>query len=266
MSYIQEPSRIMVSDAIADSLQDFDPIKEAESNYIIVNMTLNSGDERFGIAGNVVSYLLDEHFELEIRAMIDDAFLISGCWPTISVEEFEFHRKPQVIKFEGKRKISALRIQEINHSTQMCVIAMKLCKELHIYRMEFHMNFKPTDEMCDECAEEMEMGMGPNPSCCGEESDEPVYCNVCDMPIESGVCDCCVGMTSTGHAMQTPTIPHEIDVVDIRMHEGFQFDKFMDNILIKESHKVVRGDSPMRERARRHQEYPINRIKYGVRL
>jgi hypothetical protein len=44
--------------------------------------------------------------------------------------------------------------------------------------------------------------------------------------------------------------------------ESFTFDKFMDAILIKESRNVPKGDSPNRERAKRHQERPLNRIKF----
>jgi hypothetical protein len=44
--------------------------------------------------------------------------------------------------------------------------------------------------------------------------------------------------------------------------ESFTFDKFMDSILIRESRSVPKGDSPNRERAKRHQERPLNRIKF----
>lgn len=43
------------------------------------------------------------------------------------------------------------------------------------------------------------------------------------------------------------------------------FDKFMDDILIKENRRPESSaDSPIRERARRHQERPLGRIRYGV--
>jgi hypothetical protein len=45
--------------------------------------------------------------------------------------------------------------------------------------------------------------------------------------------------------------------------ESFTFDKFMDSILIKEVRHSPKADSPNRERARRHQERPLNRIKFG---
>jgi hypothetical protein len=45
--------------------------------------------------------------------------------------------------------------------------------------------------------------------------------------------------------------------------ESFTFDKFMDSILVKEVRHPQNPDSPNRERARRHQERPLNRIKFG---
>lgn len=40
------------------------------------------------------------------------------------------------------------------------------------------------------------------------------------------------------------------------------FDKFMDSILISESHKPQKQDSPIRKRIERHQERPLNRIHW----
>jgi hypothetical protein len=40
------------------------------------------------------------------------------------------------------------------------------------------------------------------------------------------------------------------------------FDKFIDSILISESKRKDLSDSPLRERIKRHQERPINRIYF----
>lgn len=45
--------------------------------------------------------------------------------------------------------------------------------------------------------------------------------------------------------------------------ESYIFNKFMDDILIKETKFLDKSDSPNRERAKRHQERPLNRIKFG---
>jgi hypothetical protein len=72
-------------------------------------------------------------------------------------------------------------------------------------------------------------------------------CECCDAPRKDCSCapDCkcgCSGMTE-GHR--------------------FNFDKFMDRIVISESKQRPTADSPLRKRAQRHQERPLNRIKFG---
>lgn len=42
------------------------------------------------------------------------------------------------------------------------------------------------------------------------------------------------------------------------------FNKFMDDIIIKENRRCTGEDSPQRERARRHQERPLGRIRFGA--
>jgi len=52
------------------------------------------------------------------------------------------------------------------------------------------------------------------------------------------------------------------------IHESVPFDKFMDKILINEGVGVIRQkqeDSPQRIRAARHQDRPLNKIRYGVK-
>ena len=56
--------------------------------------------------------------------------------------------------------------------------------------------------------------------------------------------------------------------MDAKRHgEGVaEFDKFMDKILISEGHNrppVKEEDSPQRRRAARHQDRPLNKIRYG---
>lgn len=51
----------------------------------------------------------------------------------------------------------------------------------------------------------------------------------------------------------------------VRESRSFTFDKFMDSIVLRESKRHPTGDSPVRERARRHQEKPLNRVIFGVK-
>lgn len=138
MSFIQDSPRIMMSDSIANSVQEIDSLQGIEQKFIIANFFIEGGDKSTVFVGNVISYLLDEHLEIEVKVTIDDAFNVTKFWPSITIKKFEFEKLPDTIKFDGNYKISAMRVQEIDHKLQMCVIAMKLCKELHTYHMEFY--------------------------------------------------------------------------------------------------------------------------------
>ena len=73
------------------------------------------------------------------------------------------------------------------------------------------------------------------------------YCECCDGPAQDCQCDAGCSCGCKG-GMNEVT---------------YTFDKFMDNIIISESKKKPAGDSPIRERAKRHQERPLNRIRFG---
>lgn len=137
------------------------------------------------------------------------------------------------------------------------------------------MKFGYLNEMCDECAEAAEMGV--ETSCCGEESMEVEMdtCDMCGMPMQDNLCDCCADAASEmlghgghnhggGHGHHGHH-EHDEEVVHVSLGERYEFDKFMDNILIKESRRPRLGDSPLWERVRRHQDRPNNRIRYGVK-
>jgi hypothetical protein len=118
----------MMSDAIIDDVQDFEVMEEAGRRFVMVNVTFQDGPEIFVAAGSLVSCLLDEHVEIDIKFTTDDAFYLVRKWPNLSVIEFELHKGDHVTKHDEFHRISAIRMQEINPETQMSVIAMKLCK------------------------------------------------------------------------------------------------------------------------------------------
>lgn len=129
MNFIPDSSRIMMSDSIAGTIQEENNVlNDAEKKFIIANLKLDSNGEPFYIVGSVVSYLFDEHIELEVKVTTDDAFHITSLWPAVSILEFEFRKGLEIVKVDGPCKVSAFRVQEIEPLLQMCVIAMKLCK------------------------------------------------------------------------------------------------------------------------------------------
>ena len=121
----------------------------------------------------------------------------------------------------------------------------------------------------DECAEAAETGI--ETSCCGDDHEDDVdHCDMCGMPMVDNLCDCCAdNMRHThGHGHGHGHDDHDgMGIMyTIGLKETYSFDKFMDNILLKENKRTNKGDSPIRERIRRHQEKPLNRIRYGVKL
>ncbi len=98
------------------------------------------------------------------------------------------------------------------------------------------------DEMCDECG-----GMGE------------AFCDACDGD----------GQITAGEVGPEPAAAGMMNTLPPPTTEGFTFDRFMDNIIIKEgaSNTKVKtlADSPQRVRARKHQERPLGRIRFGVK-
>ena len=121
------------------------------------------------------------------------------------------------------------------------------------------MKYGYLNEMCDECAEAAAMGV--ETSCCGDDHGSEVeVCDMCGMEMQDNVCDCCAA------SMHNHDQPMKFKFAGVALGERYEFDKFMDDILIRESRKPHFGDSPMRKRALKHQERPINRTRYGVKL
>ena len=94
------------------------------------------------------------------------------------------------------------------------------------------------DDVCPECT-----GMGQ------------VFCDACDGD----------GQTSAGAPGMLDTLP----TPGAPRVEGFSFDRFMDDIIIKEGAGNTKvktlNDSPQRIRARKHQERPLGRIRFGAK-
>jgi hypothetical protein len=122
------------------------------------------------------------------------------------------------------------------------------------------------DELCPECEG---VGLMDCPECggTGEEYEKPCEecAGQCTVPCYS--CDGSGSTTGAEGGMEN----HLPNVVEPSVRtEGFTFDRFMDDIIIKEGAGLNKktktvGDSPQRARARKHQERPLGRIRYGVK-
>jgi hypothetical protein len=98
---------------------------------------------------------------------------------------------------------------------------------------------------CDHCGGENTKMNEPIPSMMGYGSDDSWTCSDC-------------GKTSFSDPLGRPS--------RMRNEGAGEFDKFMDRILINEGHHRLAArddDSPQRRRAARHQDRPLNKIRYG---
>lgn len=114
---------------------------------------------------------------------------------------------------------------------------------------------------CDKCGEEIPPGeevevMNPDgvlcPRCAAEEEDEILARN------RDAMRDYYTDMAIDRYRMGESSEPQGVK----------DFDKYMDQILIKEGHgrpAVKPEDNPQRRRAARHQDRPLNKIRYGVK-
>ena len=145
---------------------------------------------------------------------------------------------------------------------------MCACDEIERLTLQHHL-FTDTENVImsmeldevDECNECGGMGSSMSGDLCGTcggggtvaiSVGEDDTCECCGLPRES--CSCPPGCPNCSCGGES-------------FVESFGFDKFMDQIILKEGSVFKKAvlstpDSPQRERARRHQEKPINRIRY----
>lgn len=105
--------------------------------------------------------------------------------------------------------------------------------------------------------------------------ENDIVCSECDgtgeAPGIDALCPACNGWgTVDGEPMHDRKPGLDVSEGDDCLGEskGLQFDKFMDNILVKEGRTVVRQkqeDNPLRRRAALHQDRPANRTVIGPR-
>ena len=124
-----DPSRVLMSEALEGNVSDVESTDQI-AGYIVAVIAVSMGEGKIEtIVGSTVTFLLDEHYEIEARVLMDDAFNLTQVWPAVKIAGFELHFGEEVYTVKGPLKVSALRIQDIDQQRQMCVLAMKLCRE-----------------------------------------------------------------------------------------------------------------------------------------
>lgn len=130
-----EPVATYMSTSLQGNIHssELEPISNPDLQLGIVcvfSVEFNKVSESF--VGLVSTFLLDEHYEVEMKLSSLDAFKFAKCWPNLIVSNLEFHYGTDVfnvIKDYEKYKISAIRLLDVDLQQNVGTIAMKLCSE-----------------------------------------------------------------------------------------------------------------------------------------
>ena len=121
-----------MSDVLKGNVQEVDDeqnIDDLKSRFMTCVLIVKDPTHFLSLVGSISTFLFDEHYELEIRVVMEDAFITMKHWAEIKFSSMEIHYGEESINIEHQLKISAVRIQEIDRGRQTCVLAMKLLKE-----------------------------------------------------------------------------------------------------------------------------------------
>lgn len=122
-------SRILMSDSLRESMGNDDIFKEEsqKDSFIIVALDRTVAGQSSSVVGVLSSILLDRHIEIEMRISIEDALqTVKSLSEENCVNEVQLHHGDEVVSITGKYVIDAARVQDINSSLKVCVLAMKL--------------------------------------------------------------------------------------------------------------------------------------------
>ena len=120
------PSRLLMSKILEDNVENIISSIDIPNHMVAILSVIVEDSRVENIVGSLITYLLDEHYEIEVRVVIEDAFSLTQIWPKIQIAGFEIHFDKEIFTVKGPLKVSALRVQDIDQRNQMCVLAMKL--------------------------------------------------------------------------------------------------------------------------------------------
>jgi hypothetical protein len=111
-------------------LEDQDDQQQEPQFIVVVLERIVGGTSFVPLVGSLVSVLYDEHVELEMRVELEDGFhtMVIAAKSGFRVNSFKMAMGESHVEVNGQFTVEAIRIQEIDHAAQMCVLAMKLRK------------------------------------------------------------------------------------------------------------------------------------------
>lgn len=131
MEAITDASKILMSDILKGNVEEIEEqnIDDLKNRFITCVLITKDPKHVESLVGSISSFLFDEHYELEIRVIMEDAFVTMKHWRDLKFKTLTLHYGTDFIDIEQTLTISAIRIQEIDPGRQTCVLAMKLLKE-----------------------------------------------------------------------------------------------------------------------------------------
>jgi hypothetical protein len=128
-----------MSDALRGRIPDLEDqpvVAAAENGAGYVHCTINVSNNEMPIVGLTCSALLCEKPELELKVMLDTAMDLAARKGDTVIESIELQHLDRKVTIDGPFMIVALRLQEIDARTQVCVLAMQLDAAIASYDQE----------------------------------------------------------------------------------------------------------------------------------
>jgi hypothetical protein len=116
---------------MSDSLQGNIPelededFKQFEEQFVIVVANRTTSGKQLPITGTLQTVLFDEKPEIEIKVQLKDALDVIEAGDQV-FEFFDLHHGERIVKMMGPFTVKAARIQDLNPTSQMCVLALQL--------------------------------------------------------------------------------------------------------------------------------------------
>lgn len=123
-----DPSRILMSDALKGQLPELESeiADQLHGQYVHVVADRRIGGQQLPLAGLLRTVLFDTHPEIEFKVELSEA-LATVKANDLSFEGFELqHGEETTLNIPGPFAVKAARLQEIDPTTQTCVLALQL--------------------------------------------------------------------------------------------------------------------------------------------
>lgn len=128
-------NKVFMSDSLNDLVDDTSFLPESEEKkfvHVILNDDSHNSDKVLPVVGLLQTVLFSDMPEIEFKVALDVG-LETLCKHAKTTDpvfrqpvKIEIHHGENVMKLSGSYKARAVRLQDVDTSSQMCVLAMQL--------------------------------------------------------------------------------------------------------------------------------------------